>query len=59
MKAPTTGYYSLIQYCPDRRRMEAANIGVLLFCPAPHCLIARLPPNNDRFVTFSGRKRAI
>lgn len=27
------GYYSLIQYCPDRSRMETANLGVLLFCP--------------------------
>lgn len=27
------GYYSLVQYCPDRSRMESANLGVVLFCP--------------------------
>lgn len=27
------GYYSIIQYCPDLSRFEAANVGVLLFCP--------------------------
>ena len=27
------GYYCLIQYCPDLARLEAANIGVILFCP--------------------------
>ena len=32
------GYYSLIQYCPDRSRAEAANIGVMLFCLNPHYL---------------------
>ena len=31
MKTPTTGYYSVIQFCPDRSRLEAANVGVLLF----------------------------
>jgi hypothetical protein len=29
----TQGYYSLVQYCPDRLRLEVCNIGVLLFCP--------------------------
>ena len=29
----TKGYYSAIQYCPDRSRMEAANVGVMLLCP--------------------------
>lgn len=28
-----SGYYSLIQYCPDRSRMETANVGVVLICP--------------------------
>ena len=30
---PSRGYYCIIQYCPDLGRLEAANIGVLLFCP--------------------------
>ncbi len=28
------GYYSLIQYCPDPGKLEAANVGVALFDPA-------------------------
>jgi threonine aldolase len=30
----TPGYYSVVQYCPDASRLEAINIGVLLFSPA-------------------------
>ena len=26
-------YYSIIQFCPDRGRAEAANVGVLSPCP--------------------------
>lgn len=54
MNTPTTGYYSLIQYCPDRMRLEAANIGVLLFCPEREYLNARLAPNNRRIDRFFG-----
>jgi len=28
-----TGYYSLIQYCPDMGRLEALNVGIALLCP--------------------------
>lgn len=35
------GYYSLIQYCPDESRLEAINIGVVLFCPELKFLKAR------------------
>ncbi|MFH1110238.1 MAG: DUF3037 domain-containing protein [Planctomycetota bacterium] len=28
------GYYSLIQYCPDRGRAEVVNVGLVLFVPA-------------------------
>ena len=41
MSTVTTGYYSVIQYCPDRSRLEAANVGVLLFVPAGGYLRAR------------------
>lgn len=51
---PTTGYYSLIQYCPDRMRLEAANIGVLLFCPERKYLRARLAGSNRRIDRFFG-----
>ena len=54
MNPPTTGYYSLIQYCPDRARLEAANIGVLLFCPERKYLRARLAPTNKRIDRFFG-----
>lgn len=54
MHTPTTGYYSLIQYCPDRMRLEAANIGVLLFCPERKFLQARLASSNRRIDRFFG-----
>jgi hypothetical protein len=56
MTHPTTGYYSLIQYCPDRGRLEAANIGVLLFCPDRQYLRARLSSSNERIRHFFGEE---
>ncbi len=50
------GYYSVIQYCPDLARLEAANVGVLLFCPAPHFLRARTAASNRRIRQFFGSK---
>lgn len=46
--ADRRGYYSLIQYCPDASRLEAANVGVLLFCPDPHYIRAKTIRSNDR-----------
>jgi hypothetical protein len=54
MNTTTTGYYSLIQYCPDRGRLEAANMGVLLFCPDRNYLRARLSTGNERIRHFFG-----
>jgi hypothetical protein len=51
---PTKGYYSLIQYCPDLGRLEAANVGVLLFCPERHFLQARTSRGNRRINRFFG-----
>jgi len=51
---PTKGYYSLIQYCPDLSRLEAANIGVLLFCPDRSFLMARTAHDNQRIRHFFG-----
>ncbi|MCC7085432.1 MAG: DUF3037 domain-containing protein [Pirellulales bacterium] len=51
---PTKGYYSLIQYCPDAGRVEAANIGVLLFCPELGFLEAKTVRNNRRIIRFFG-----
>lgn len=46
------GYYSIIQYCPDPSRMEAANVGVVLFCPSMGYLKARTAKGNDRIRRF-------
>lgn len=48
------GYYALIQYCPDASRLEAANVGVLLFCPDEYFLRARLARDNSRLRRFFG-----
>lgn len=50
----TKGYYSLIQYCPDLGRLEAANIGVLLFSPERQFLKAMTTRNNSRIIRFFG-----
>lgn len=54
MKKPCTGYYSVIQYCPDHSRQEVANIGVLLFVPSLPYLQTRMAPGNDRIRRFFG-----
>jgi hypothetical protein len=46
------GYYSLIQYCPDLGRLEAANVGVLLFCPERFFLKALTSGSNARIRRF-------
>jgi hypothetical protein len=48
------GYYSLIQYCPDLARLEAANIGVILFCPERGFIRAKIAQGNDRIRRFFG-----
>lgn len=49
------GYYSLIQYCPDASRAEAANVGVLLFCPDLRYIDAKVSRGNDRIARFFHR----
>jgi hypothetical protein len=51
---PTKGYYSLIQYCPDATLSEAANVGVLVFCPERGFLKAATIGNNRRIIRFFG-----
>lgn len=48
------GYYCLIQYCPDLSRLEAANIGVILFCPEREFIRAKTAQGNDRVRRFFG-----
>lgn len=52
MNTPQTGYYSVIQFTPDRSRREAANIGVLLFVPGANYLKTRMSSGNDRIRRF-------
>ena len=49
------GYYSIMQYCPDASREEAANVGVALFCPEQRFLEVRIAEGNDRIARFFGR----
>lgn len=49
-------YYSVIQYCPDRGRAEAANIGVLLLCPNLGFVGTRLTRSPKRVVKFFGKE---
>lgn len=51
---PSKGYYCLIQYCPDLSRLEAANIGVILFCPERGFIRAKTAHGNDRIRRFFG-----
>jgi hypothetical protein len=53
---PTKGYYSVIQYCPDPGRFEAANVGVLLFCPETGFLRAITSSSNTRIKDFFGKR---
>ncbi len=48
------GYYCVIQFCPDPSRAEAANIGVLLFCPERRFISARTAGRNTRVRQFFG-----
>ena len=48
------GYYSLVQYCPDMARQEAANVGVVLFCPDQRFLRAKVTDTIRRIRRFFG-----
>lgn len=47
-------YYSIIQFCPDRGRAEAANVGVLLLCPELGFVGARTSEHDRRVKKFFG-----
>lgn len=48
------GYYSLLQYCPDSAKAEAANMGVVLLCPEARFFDGKLSSGNDRVRRFFG-----
>ncbi len=49
-----SGYYCLVQFCPNPARAEVANIGVLVFCPDAKFLETRLVHGNDRIRRIFG-----
>lgn len=50
----TKGYFSLVQYCPDIARQEAANVGVVLFSPTHRFIRAKVIQGNHRIRRFFG-----
>lgn len=42
------GFYSVVQFCPDRFRAEAVNIGLVLLCLEPHIVHVRMNRKYDR-----------
>ena len=42
------GFYSVIQYCPDRFRAEAINVGLVLLCLDPHAVRVQMTRKFDR-----------
>jgi hypothetical protein len=48
------GYFSIVQYCPDAARQEAANIGVVLFCADHEFFQARTCKSIGRIHRFFG-----
>jgi hypothetical protein len=53
---PHKGWFSIVQFCPDANRLESANIGVVLFCPALEFLDVRIASGNQRIIKFFGSK---
>lgn len=49
------GYYSLVQFCPDRGRAEAVNIGVVLLVPAIKHLAVRTIKTSRRITQVFGK----
>lgn len=41
-------FYSVVQYCPDRFRSEAVNVGLVLLCLEPHQVRVKMTSNHDR-----------
>lgn len=52
------GWYSVIQYCPNPSRAEAANVGVLLACPEKNFIRAVTSRGNDRIRRFFKKELA-
>ncbi len=46
------GWYSVVQFCPDPSRAEAANVGLALLCPDARFFAALMRSDNDRIRRF-------
>jgi hypothetical protein len=51
------GFYSVVQYCPDRFRAEAVNVGLVLLRPDPFVLRVRMTGSFDRVRRLFGTTR--
>ena len=51
------GYYSVIQYCPDRFRAERVNVGLVLLCLEPHSLRVQTTQKFDRVRKLFGTSK--
>jgi hypothetical protein len=49
------GYYCLVQFCPDMSRLEAVNVGVVLYCPDARFIAARTARSNRNASKLVGR----
>jgi hypothetical protein len=45
-------FYSIVQYCPDRFRAEAVNMGLVLLCLDPHIVRVRMTDKLNRVRKF-------
>lgn len=52
---PRKGHYSLTQFCPDRGRAEAVNVGLVLFVPAEPRLEVRMATTTRRVQQIFGK----
>jgi hypothetical protein len=52
---PVKGYYSIIQFCPDRAKFEVANVGLILFAPEINYLDVKVSHSNGKIHHFFGR----
>ena len=46
------GFYSVVQYCPDRFRAEAVNVGLVILRIDPHAVRVKMTGNYDRVRRF-------
>lgn len=53
----TRGFYSVVQYCPDRFRAEAVNVGLVLLSVEPHVVHVKMAASFDRAKKLFGLGR--